>query len=340
MTSLALLTDDVEEEPQGPPRDFNAESAAGQAGLAAIEMDREAKDFLHLPWPSLDAIVGGIPPATLWYLALFSGFGKTTWLATFAELALARGERVYVMPLESRPHTFRTHLAARKLGYHPGDLLSGAYLHWPDPLTVKARMINELDRMRQADTEWRGLKVSAAQAFDADTVETALLEAADFRADWVLIDHVDHLATHDRESEYQVSYRGNKRLADLTKATGARVIASSQLNFTLTRGNPLALHTIPSEDMIKFGAHKREVSDGMLAGCRPLKVAGIDPAVLKAYRARLVGVHEVVEPGCMLLGVTKHRLYGEHVGKRVYLGVERGRVVDVNQDLYTSTKFV
>lgn len=311
------------------------EMAAIQVEMATMALDQSADAYKHLPWPSLDAVVGGIGPGSLWYVALFSGFGKTTLLSTFVEMALAAGERVYVMPLEATPNLFRTHLAARAVGVHPGDLLSGAYKAWPDAREVRDRVVRELERVRGQADRWTRLHISGATAFDEASVEHALDEAAAVDADWLVVDHVDHLGVQDRLSEYQVSFRANKALSDGVKQTGLRALASSQLAHTLTRGDCLARHRLPSEDMIKFGAHKRELADGVLVGCRPLRVDGVDKETLAAYRATTVPMTQVVEPNCMLLGLMKHRLYGERTGARVYLRVENGRVLDVDQSQYT-----
>jgi len=160
-------------------------------------------------------------------------------------------------------------------------------------------------------------------------MDRAAGEAHESKADWFLVDHVDHLGTGQGQSEYSVSFEANEALFELKNEYGFRVIASSQVNHQVTKGNPLAYFTSPQDDWIKFGSHKKEKADGVLTGCRCLKFGGVDDEILKKFRNKEVPMSEVAEPGVLLMALLKHRKYGERLGQRCHLGVERGRVIDL-----------
>ena len=88
--------------------------------------------FLRWPFPELDAMTGPMAPGNVWFVCAASGGGKTTFVASVIDLWRLAGKRIYVMPLETRPHEFRTYLACMAQGIHPGDVLSGEFANHPN----------------------------------------------------------------------------------------------------------------------------------------------------------------------------------------------------------------
>src|SRR5688572_17114855 len=99
--------------------------ASDQVCGALIDLDRRPEEYLHLPWRSLDELVGGIPKGEIWFLAGFSSQGKTTFLASAIDAWFEEGKRIYWLGLESRGKTLRTHWACKRLGIDAGEVLTG-----------------------------------------------------------------------------------------------------------------------------------------------------------------------------------------------------------------------
>ena len=110
-----------------------------QVGDAEGVLELQGDAFLRLPYPTLNAVVGGLAPSDIWFVAAFSGRGKTTLLTSIVDEYIAAGRTVYLMGLESQPKEIRTHLACRHLtrqwyashgregaAVDGGDVLSGA----------------------------------------------------------------------------------------------------------------------------------------------------------------------------------------------------------------------
>ena len=101
------------------------EAAHEQAYGAYMDLKRPESDYLHLPWPSVDTLIGGIQPGTVGLVVAGSGQGKTSFLMSMTHLLLNRERCVYYLGLETTPPVLRTQLACLRLNLHPGDVLSG-----------------------------------------------------------------------------------------------------------------------------------------------------------------------------------------------------------------------
>jgi hypothetical protein len=292
--------------------------AQHQAAKAALA--RPASDYKRLPWPSLDRIVGPIPPASLWYVAFLSGNGKTTLLGSFVDLAIARGQRVYVMPLEVKPEQFRRILAARRCGFLPGYVVSGEFTesHLADQQV--AALSAELDAILELP-----IKISDAQNCSPSAILTAAREAQEFGADWFIVDHIDHLPGKGGIEE---SVTANTTLFQATQQYQLRTFAATQMNQHASRSDDLAYHVLPREDWIKYGKYKQEKADGILGGYRQLRLDATKEE-LKDYRARKIPMEQICEPNTMTVGLLKHRAYGNRLGQRAVLSVRNGHVEEM-----------
>lgn len=298
--------------------------------IEAVEaVGRKAESYLHFPWRALDDLVGGMPPGDLWYVGGFSGHGKTTFLTSLVLDWVEAGVAVYYMGLESQPKVLRTHFACKRLGYDAGDLLSGAYLAWDNADLVRKQVAAEIHQMGMAGSDWRSrLMISPAKAVDEGRLRGEAMMAADCGVRVLVVDHVDHLEG-DGGSLYEASVRANRALLDIAQEYGFLVIAATQFNLAAVRAARALKHVAPKDDYIKMGNHKREIASGVLGLYRPLKLTGVDKKLLAAFNAGHAEQQEVIEPFTMAVSLMKHRLYGAREGKRVYLGVDHGRVVDL-----------
>lgn len=299
-------------------------AAFDHASDARRALNAPESAFLHFPWPSLDAVVGGMPAGDLWYVGAFSGHGKTTFLTSLVLDWVDQGVGVYYMGLESRPHILQTHFACKRLGYDAGDLLSGAYHAWTNADAVreevKAQILHDA-----SEGASKGLLLSSAKYVDEFTLRAEAVMAKECKARVFVVDHVDHIQA-DGNNLYEASVAANRALLDIAHEHGFLVLAATQFNLSAVRGARSLLHVAPREDYVKMGNHKREVASGMLGLYRPFQIVGLDKDKVKGYNAGTVEASEVLEPNTMAVSVLKHRLYGTREGKRVFLGVEHGRV--------------
>jgi hypothetical protein len=283
-----------------------AQIAHDQTIDAMDAIRRPAGDYLHMPWRALDDLIGGVPPADLWYVGGFSGDGKTTMLTSLALDGVASGWRVYYLGLESRAHVIRTHFACKNLGLDAGDLLSGAYLNWHNAAEVREQVRLELKRQASAANA-TALRVSEAKHLTASVVRSEYLKAS--------------------------AYEVNAEILEMTQNLGVVTLAASQFNLDAIRGDRALRHLPPRENVWKFGNKKREVSSGQLAVYRPFRIGGVPDDEMRQFRAGTVSSREVCESNTMAAHCVKHRLYGAREGQRALLGVRSGRVMERSPSL-------
>jgi hypothetical protein len=296
-------------------------------------VDRRPEQFLHFPFPDLAALAGGMAPGDVWYVCAFSGNGKTTFLSSAIDGWYAQGKRVYVLPLETRPKVFRTFWACQRLGIHPGDVLSGALASHPNCAALRKQIRAELDRQIVGEMVER-VRVKGVNAINTARLAHAVAEAAEWGADVVIVDHIDHIAGGDGSNLHAESVRVNHAMLDLAQDHGIILLAASQLNNASMAGgrDRLAQYGPPQPNHVFMGGHKRQVATGMIGLHRRLRDRAEDETI-KEYKAAIqaarVGDAEpstVLEPGVMAATAMKLRNYGARENQRVNLGVEQGRI--------------
>lgn len=312
-----------------------AVSAADQATDAVSLLAKPASAYLHLPFTGLDSLVGGIAPGDVWFVAAFSGNGKTALLMSTVKRILAEQGTVYYMGLESRPHILRTHLACLRLGYDVGAVLSGAAKSWSEWDSIRAELVADLHQQRALKSGSR-LLVDSQAAISEQGVEPALRQAHHNHADLVIIDHIDHLELGTGNAHDQ-SRRVAQVLLRYAQEYELRLMIATQLNNETARGDRLAIYQPPQPHHVYMGAHKRMIATGMLGLYRPTR-AGASKEELAAVRLGNAEPKTILEPGTMGVVCMKHRYFGAREGSRSLLRVERGRVTDFpEKDLYTSS---
>lgn len=302
---------------------------------AVNDLYRDASEYHHLPWPALDKAIGGMPGGEICFIVAFSSNGKTLFLTSMLnELYDKTKKKIYYMGLESRPKTLRTHWAAKRCGYDAGDFFSGKFLEWPDHAQVRAMLNDEVNSQTHGDKMER-VRFCPAAYIDAKNITKAADQAEKFGADIFIIDHVDHIDGQAGSNHYAQSREVNQAILNIAQDYGFLMLPASQLNNEAVKGNKIALHLPPQPQHVKMGGHKREIATWMLGLYRPLKVAGVLANDLKAVNAGLKPSREICEPHTMAVVDMKHRFYGQREGERIYLKVERGKVMDADQALYT-----
>lgn len=309
--------------PPDPNGDAN-EEAWDQAKDTAHSVNRMPNRFLHLPWAVLDGLIGGIAPGEVWFVGAYSGHGKTTFLMSALDAWFEQGKGVYYMGLESKASVLRTQWACLRLGLNAGDVLSGA-LHknanWP---FVRVQILEELRKQTERGIPSQ-IYFSPEKFVNESRLHDAVAHAKELKSDVLIIDHVDHL--EGRGNLYNASVQVMRSLLSFAQDYGIKVLAATQFNNEMIRGNRLGMYMPPSPLAVYQGSHKRQIASGMMGLYRPLK-PGITADEMKKFQRGLLDPQHVVEPNAMAVSVMKHRLFGNREGKRVLLGVVKGRVVE------------
>lgn len=324
------------------------EEVAEQVQQASALLDRDADAFVRWPFAALHANVGAMAAGDIWYVNAFSGGGKTTFVQSAIAGWQRMGKRVFVMPLEVRAKDWRVRWACHTLGVNGGDVMNGAWLDWPNHAELKGQL-KALLHVQSLDGADAPLWVDPVQEINAANFATAVEDAADWGADIVVVDHIDHIQGGDGTNIYAESVKINKLALHLAQRFGVRLVLTSQLNLSIakaTTGDRLAKYAPPQVEHVYMGGHKIHVATGMLGLFRPLRER--DPMreplpspgskepdrYAEAMRAARSGQSEAwtaLKPHTMGVVTMKLRNQGEgrHEGARCELGVEKGRVVDL-----------
>lgn len=305
------------------PRD----EAEFQATEALHDIRRDSSDFLKMPWAALSEVVGGIGPGEVWFVGAYSGHGKTTFLTSALDEWFNAGKAVYFMGLESKPKTLRTHWACKRLGIDAGEVLTGKYSERADWPFVRAQLEREIKQQAEGERSEQ-VYFSPRQFVDAAGLRSAAIEAHALDADILIIDHVDHLSGSG-SGLYEQSVHSMKTLLSVAQEFGLRVLAATQFNSEMIKGNRMGMHQAPMPSAVFMGGHKRQIATGMLGLYRPTKFGGLTKDESSQFAKGALEPQQVCEPNVMAVSVMKHRHAGNREGKRIYLRVEKGKVIDL-----------
>jgi DnaB-like helicase C terminal domain len=315
--------------------------AQNQVMAALAHINRHPDTLVRWPFPELDALTGPMGEGEVWFVPAFSGGGKSTFMASCIEAWRLIGKRVFVMPLELQPKRFRTMLACMETRTHPGDALSGQ-------LRADPSRAHELKRLEQAvlaqthspycDT----VMVSEQRAINVRGLQTGLMEAKAFRADVVIVDHIDHIGADGKG--YDASKEVNHGALTMAQDNGLLLIFTSQLNMDIARVDALSKYRAPQVNHVQFPSVKLQVCTGMVGLYRPLRAPhdAETPeeyaSAIKAARAGTANAPNALEPNTMGVVTMKLRNYGHLEGIRLKLAVEHGRVTHLpERDKYSTT---
>jgi len=274
----------------------------------------------------LDDLVGGMSAGDIWFLGGFSGDGKTTIMTSAVDRWYDAEKRIYYLGLESRPFVLKTHWACKRLGIDAGEVLSGAALHWHDWKERKAELIAMIASFDEGQTAAQ-VHFSPVSFVDGEALRRAMKDAQEFGADILIIDHIDHIEG-DKGNPYEVSRQVCMTLLREAQATGIRCLVATQFNNEAVKGNRVGRYLPPQPGHVFMGGHKRQIASGMIGVYRPLR-KGLDTEVMRDFQRGNLEPQEVCEPNTMAAVCMKHRLFGNREGRRIYLGIERGKVADL-----------
>jgi KaiC/GvpD/RAD55 family RecA-like ATPase len=306
--------------------------------IGALEhIDRHPATLVRWPYPDLDTLTGPMGGGEVWFTAAFSGGGKTTFVVSTIEAWRKQGKKVYVMPLELQPSRFRTYLACMEVGIRPGDALSGQLRS--DPTRDGERAALKAAVTAQMHKEFSDfVRISPQRSIDVRGLENGLKEAKRFGADVVIVDHIDHIEDGDGQNLYAESVKVNNAALRMAQDNDLLLWFTSQLNMEIVKGKDhLAKFGPPMQHHLMFPTAKIKNATGIIGLFRPLRKRRPDEdeqdylRTLKAAHAGEADATDALEPGVMGVTAMKLRNYGQHDGRKILLGVERGRVIPLNE---------
>lgn len=312
------------------PDSTPGQDARDQAWTALRALDRPASSYLRLPFADVDALVGGTSPGSVVIACAFSGHGKSTFVDNALDAWYLAGKKVYMLPLETKPHEARTRWACLRTNYNPADALSGELKRLEESgvkWAVEARSAIKAEITRAAKEHAEQVYFAGVDFIDVERLWAAGQAAKDFGADVLIVDHIDHVRAGDGSNLYTESVSVSKELLSVAQHFELTIFATSQLNNETVGGDFLSVHQPPRPHFVKMGGHKREVAVWMLGLYKPLRVSGVTADEMKAVRSQTMDVTRILEPNCMGVSVMKHRYYGAREGKKCYLRVEHGKVL-------------
>jgi KaiC/GvpD/RAD55 family RecA-like ATPase len=303
------------------------DEADAQVHEAERFLDLGDRHFLRWPWASLDALVGGMAPGTLHYIVCPSKGGKTTLCRSAVTEWCKQGKRILYGGFEMKAETLRTMAAADDCGLDPGDVLSGAWHHF-ERYEEKRLQMRAAYKLQSDPSHWYSrLRFTGYETVGPKQVKEMMEQAADWKADAVIIDHCDHIEGEATKNEFSVSVATNKLLLTLAKRHDLKVIITSQTNQTGKSNDRWRDHRPLRDEHVRFGDIKKQVATTMVGLIRPVK-PGLTKAEKEAVEWGDKGMNEALWPGVNMAHLMASRTYGSRIGQRAYLGWDRGRIVD------------
>ena len=328
-----------------PPDVHPAVEESNQIVEAVFHIDRHPATLVRWPYPDLDALTGPMGGGEVWFTAAFSGGGKTTFVVSTIEAWRLQGKRIYVMPLELQPARFRTYLACMQCGIRPGDALSGQLRS--DPTRDHEREALKAAVFAQSRDEFSSfVRISPLRSIDLAGLERGLKEAKAFGADVVIVDHIDHIEEGKKKSLYDQSVEVNNAALRMAQDNDLLLWFTSQLNMEIVKGRDhLAKFGPPMQHHLMFPTAKIKNATGIIGLFRPIRKRRADETDddykrdLTSARAGQIDATEALEPNTMGVTAMKLRNYGQHDGRKILLGVERGRVLPLTEKDRYQTEF-
>lgn len=308
------------------------EVAADQTHEAVVSLG-ETTGIVRWPWKALDELCGPIPPGHVAIVAAMSGGGKTTFTCDAIERWRAKGHRICVLPLETRPREFRVALACRRVGsVDPGDIANGELALRAEAGDIPAKRAlqlveDELKAMEKDDS----IYISPERGVNLLALEHALAHANYYNYDIVVVDHIDHVDdSNGRGRDVATTERVNRGAMELAQRYNKVLILTSQLNFSALRGsrNKLAKYAPPTVETLWVPGVKVQVATQIIGLFREIR-RDATPDEMKAAREGEGDPTSVLDPHRMGIVAMKLRHRGRNDGKRVALAYKHGTVSDL-----------
>lgn len=317
--------------------------ASDQIVAAMQHVDVHPDSLIRWPFEDVDELTGPLGPGEVWFVAAYSGGGKTTFVVSAIEAWRQAGKKIYVMPLELEAHRFRTYLACMQTGVHPGDALSRRLRGLPDG-DIKRAALKDALRSQLQPGYLDHVMVSEQRSINVKGLGDGLKEAMSFGADVVIVDHIDHISGGDGSNGYADSKAVNHAALRMAQDNGLLLVFTSQLNMEIGKGKDhLAKYLPPQPHHLLFPSTKLHIATGMIGLYRPIRARRPDEAedafkeAIQRARMGTADAPDALEPNTMGVTAMKLRNYGQHEGRKIKLSVQKGRVTNMaERDRYTT----
>ena len=298
-------------------------------------LGRDANQYIPIPFDGCN----DLPPMAPGSVSIFagaSGLGKTAVTTSMIDQWVRRGVPCYVLPLETRAHSWRVAFACHRLGIHAGLALSGTLRlreQAGDPTAAKQRtqISDMLTKMASDPALTRDLYVAGQRAINVRALTDACHHAHAIGMRLVIVDHIDHVGDDDGGSAsnaIQESKRVLHTALELAQKLDLTLLLTSQLNSRGQSGDRLSRYAPPQLEHLLLHTYKVQVSESIYGIFRPLDPIA-RPADLKAARAGTAEPSSVLWANRSGLVALKLRHRGDLEGKRVVLAYDNGRVRDL-----------
>lgn len=276
---------------------------------------------------ALHSIARFLVPGQLWIVAAGTGIGKTTFLLSVADDFIQAGARVAYLGLEMEDDELSTAFACLRAQVPRWVAVENSWDEQPGGRDMYDRLQNQL-QAQWLDPLVHHLKFLPHRYINTKVLWEAAEEAADWGADILVTDHLNHVET-DGYAEFAHMIRQSKKVPE---KFGMVHLAAAQINrdavrggHRLTRWQPMQLHHIQGGGVIEQNAVV------VLNPYRPI-ITGNDETTKRLIKMAMKGDIEdtsVLQRDRMGVATLKHRVRGDLVGERTVLRFERGKLYDL-----------
>lgn len=299
---------------------------------AEVGLELGEEDFLHFPWPTLDAAIGGIGPNRVTLIAAPPEGGKTAFTLSLLDGWAEQGVKLVCAFLETPPDVLLQQWACFRLGINYEHIGTGAYLRWSNARDVRLALVDEIRAMA---VKFRGqIWLHSAPMLSVAVLDGLFADAIGFDADALLVDHVDHTddgATGRGLAESNAILTGVSRNVRTAKSYGSklRFVGTSQMNNdAVRRGGVFGRAMPPVASDVLMGPKKEQIVDLMLGLHRIRRpVTEDDKQLEKDIKEGRRALADALLPNTVGVRIMKRRVGGGS-GVTIPLGFERGRVVE------------
>lgn len=300
---------------------------------AIQQLDLTEREFLRYPWPTLDAVVGGIGPNRITFAAAPPEGGKTAFMLSLLDGWASQGVRIAGAFLETPPDTMAVQWACFRAGINYEDIGTGAYLQWPNCNEIKGLLSRTLGDMAMEFS--RHVMLSDTPSLTAASVVNLFEDALRWNADVLIIDHIDHIDGGSDGSrgflEHNAILTTCQRMMREARDRGShlRLFATSQMNNdAVRRGGILGRAMPPLASDLYMGSKKEQIADYLLGLHRIKRPAQDgDKALETDIKEGRRQVNDILMQNVIGVRLMKRRVGGRS-GITVPLGFRRGRVVE------------
>jgi hypothetical protein len=308
---------------------------AQQVDQAITNVDIVGASFPQWPWSDLRKLLGPIAYRRLIMIAAATSQGKTAFVMSLVSALAHAGTGVYVCGLESNASELRTKLACLDIGLDPLFPLESRWTELPEAGRWKIALRDAL-RAQAAEPMRSLVSFDPRRAIGYEELQDAATRAVEAGKRIVIVDHVDRLKQGPGVNPFTEMDRMVKYATDLADQHCLVMIMTTQLNGEAYKGSRIAVYNPPQIHHLHMGGTKRFEAHSILGLYRPRRIEATKEEI-KAVESGQADPYTILMPNTMGVKILKHRS-GNVEGRQCYLGVERGRIVDIpERDRYVTS---